>query len=309
MVKIKPRAVVTGGAGFIGSHLTDHLIKNNYNVIVVDDLSNGNIENVNPKAVFFQINVKSNDFFKILKDSSPDIIFHFAAQSSLSKSLKDPKIDIDQNLSVVVDVLKYSQKAKVKKFIFASSAAIYGEAEKPPISEDAMKNPNSPYGIAKHASEFFIKYFSQLHGLSYTNLRFSNIYGERQNTSAEGGVVGKFIHKIINKLPAEIYNHGTQTRDFIHVSDVVNATFIAANKNLKGDFNISTGKQTSINELFNLISKISDLECKSVYINKQRFEVKNNALLFKKFKSKTGWMPKMNLENGLKATYQYFAKK
>src|SRR3990167_7179337 len=194
----KKKALVTGGAGFIGSHLCDRLFEEDFDVYVVDNLSKGRIENLNKKVDFFKININSPKFLKLLGILKPNIIFHLAAQSSISNSLKDPKKDFQTNLFSTLKLLEKSRKIKIEKIIFTSSAAIFGKAERLPIDEKYPRNPISYYGISKLCSEYFFQNYYKSYQMPYVCLRLANVYGPRQDASGEGGVVAIFANKLIS---------------------------------------------------------------------------------------------------------------
>lgn len=306
MSKKYRKILITGGAGFIGSHLADTLIEDGFDVLVVDNLSTGKKEFVNKKARFAKADINSREFGYILNRERPTIIFHLAAQSSLTKSLKNPTEDLKANFLSVINLLRKTQDNGVQKFIFASSAAIYGETDSLPMKEDTPQNPSSPYGLAKLSCEYYIRYFYLSKRLPYTILRYANVYGERQNTSSEGGVVGIFINKIINKQPVHIYGDGRQTRDFIHVSDVVSATKAVLKSDIVGEFNVGTGKRTSIEELFDIMAGISGAGSEKLYKPERAVEVRHNSLSYKRINKETRWKPKVNLKDGLNLTFKYF---
>src|SRR3990167_11328030 len=240
------KVLVTGGAGFIGSHLVDRLVEEGHKTIVADDLSKGRIGNVNAKADFEKIDITSNRFSILIKKIKPDVIFHFAAQSSITKSIESPKKDIAINLLATQDLLDAAMEAKVSKLIFASSAAVYARSTNLPIAEENPKEPISLYGVSKLCSEYLLRNYHKIHNLSYASLRFANVYGPRQDMSAEGGVVAIFIDKILKMDQAIIFGDGTQTRDFIYVSDVVKACFLSLRNDVLGEFNIGTAQETPI---------------------------------------------------------------
>lgn len=300
------KILITGGAGFIGSHLTNKMVKDGHRVIIIDNLSHGKKENLSKKARFIKIDIRSRNFPNILEDIRPDFIFHLAAQSSVAKSFKTPKSDLRINFIPILDILKVAKKTNIQKIIFASSAAVYGSVQKIPITENASKSPISPYGIAKLASENFIEYYFKNYRLPYTILRYANVYGPDQDTSAEGGVVAIFINKALYNQNADIFGDGNQTRDFIYVSDVVSANIKALNNKVIGDFNIGSGRQTSINNLFGKIIKISNSRINKIYKPLPNWQVKNSSFSYKKFNKITGWKPKLKLEEGLRITLNYY---
>ena len=199
------KVLVTGGAGFIGSHMVDQLVEEGYKVIIADDLSKGKLENVNNEADFERIDISNNQFTNLIKKIKPDIVFHLAAQSSIARSIKNPKRDIEVNLLATQDLLDVAKEAKVKKLIFASSAAVYAESKKLPLDEENIKEPISLYGVSKLLSEYLLQNYHKIHGLPYTSLRFANVYGPRQDSSGEGGVVAIFTDKILKNDQVTIF--------------------------------------------------------------------------------------------------------
>ena len=302
------KVLVTGGAGFIGSHLVDWLVEEGYKIIVADDLSRGRLENVNTKADFEKIDITSNRFSILIKKIKPDIIFHLAAQSDIGQSLKDPQKDIAVNFLATQTLLEKAKVLKVKKIIFASSAAVYAESKKLPIAEEDVKEPISLYGVSKLCSEYLLCNYHKIHGLPYASLRFANVYGPRQDMSAEGGVVAILIDKILKNDQATIFGDGTQTRDFIYVSDVVKACLLSLRNDVLGEFNISTAKETSILSLYKKLIELSNVKVGRKFEKCKFPEVKRSSLSFKKFKNACNWEPKVDLDQGLKLAFAYFQK-
>jgi len=300
------KILVTGGAGFIGSALSNKLIELNYQVFVVDDLSRGKRENLKPKIKFFKEDIRSKKSSVIMKKIKPDVIFNLAAQSSISQSLNNPKKDFEINLLATQNLIETAYKIKVKKFIFASSAAVYGESKKLPVDEDSPKNPISIYGLSKLSSEFLLSIAKNINNLQFVSLRYSNVYGENQDSSAEGGVVAIFIKKILENKTVTIYGDGKQTRDFIHVSDVIDANLTVLNKNIIGEFNVSTGRQTTINDLYLLLLKIAGVDAKKRYQPFPNPEVKNSSLSPSRLNDAANWLANVSLRQGLSKTFQFF---
>src|SRR3990167_9281126 len=294
------KVLVTGGAGFIGSHLVDRLVEEGHKTIVVDDLSKGSLKNVNAKANFEKIDITSNRFSILIKKIKPDVIFHFAAQSSITKSIESPKKDIAINLLATQDLLDAAMESKVSKLIFASSAAVYARSTNLPIAEENPKEPVSLYGVSKLCSEYLLRNYHKIHNLSCASLRFANVYGPRQDMSAEGGVVAIFIDKILKNDKVTIFGDGTQTRDFIYVSDVVDACLLSLKDNVIGEFNIGTANETSILGLYERLLKLLGAQGNKKFAKRRFSEVARNSLSFEKFKNATRWKPKVNLEEGLK---------
>lgn len=302
------KILVTGGAGFIGSHLVDRLVEEEYKATVVDDLSKGKEEHVNAKADFEKTDVTSKKFLDLMKKIKPDAVFHLAAQSDIGKSLKDPQKDILINFLASQSLLDQAKILKVKKMIFASSAAVYAQSKKLPIEEKDLKEPISLYGVSKLLSEYLFGNYHKIHGLPYASLRFANVYGPRQDMSAEGGVVAIFIDKILKSNQATIFGEGTQTRDFIYVSDVVDACLLSLRDKVNGEFNIGTARETSILDLYEKLLKLSGAQENKKFTKRRFLEIKKSSLSFIKFKNTCGWQPKVNVDQGLELTLDYFQK-
>src|SRR3990167_156521 len=303
------KVLVTGGAGFIGSHLVDRLVEEGHKTIVADDLSKGRIENVNSKADFKKTDVTSKKFLELMKKTKPDAVFHLAAKSDISQSLKDPQKDILINFLATQTLLEQAKVLKVKKIIFASSAAVYAEPKKLPIAEEDPKEPISLYGVSKLLSEYLLRNYHKIHGLPYASLRFANVYGSRQDMSAEGGVIAIFIDKILKSSKATIFGDGTQTRDFVYVSDVVDACLSSLKDNVFGEFNIGTEEETSIVNLYKKLLGLTGVKDNRKFEKRKILEVKRSSLLSEKFRDICGWKPKVDLDQGLKLTFDYFQKK
>lgn len=302
------KILVTGGAGFIGSHLVNRLVEEGNQVIVVDDLSKGRIENINVKVEFQKVDVTSKKFLELIKKIKPDVIYHFAAQSDIGQSLKDPQKEISINFLATQTLLDQAKVLKVKKIIFASSAAVYAESKKMPVDEEDSKEPISLYGVSKLCSEYLLRNYHKIQGLSYASLRFANVYGPKQDMSAEGGVVAIFIDKILKDDQTIIFGDGTQTRDFIYVFDVVDACLLSLSDKVTGEFNIGTANETSILGLYERLLKLSGAQDNKKFEKRRFLEVDRNSLSSKKFKKATDWKPKVNLEAGLGKTIAYFQK-
>jgi len=302
------KILVTGGAGFIGSHLVDRLIKSGYKTIVADNLSRGKLENVNAKADFEKTDITSKKFTDLIKKIKPDVIYHFAAQSNIGQSLKDPQKDISINFLATQTLLDQAKVLKVKKIIFASSAAVYAESKNLPIAEEDSKEPISLYGVSKLCSECLLRNYYLMYQLPYVALRFANVYGERQSSNSEGGVVAILIDKILKNDQVTIFGDGTQTRDFIYVSDVVDACLLSLKDNVIGKFNIGTANETSILSLYERLIELSQTEDYRKFEKRRFLEVGRSSLSSKKFKNACGWEPRVNLKDGLKLTFDYFQK-
>lgn len=304
------KLLITGGAGFIGSHLVDRLIKENHKVVVVDNLSTGRKENLNPKAKFYKIDICSPKIAQIFKKEKPEAVFHYAAQIDVRKSVEEPVQDAKINVLGSLNVLENCREFKVKKFIFASTGgAIYGEADIIPTPENYLAVPLSPYGIAKLTIEKYLNYYYKVFGLPYVSLRLANAYGLRQNSKGEAGVVAILCDKLLNNKRPVINGDGEQTRDFVFVDDVVGANLLALKKNITGIFNVGTTKETSVNEIFQKLKKTIEIKIEPEYRKTKKGDLKRSCLDCSKIKKELGWQPRYNLNEGLEKTILYFLKK
>ncbi len=301
------KILVTGGAGFIGSHLVDELIKLKHKVAVVDNLSTGKKRNLNKKAKFYKIDICNPKLFEIFKKEKYDVVFHYAAQIDLIKSVEDPIKDAKLNILGSLNVLDNCKKYKVKKIIVASTGgAIYGEAKIIPTPESYPELPLSPYGIEKLSVEKYLNYYQKIFNLPFVALRFANVYGPRQNSKGEAGVVSIFCDKMLNGKKVVINGNGKQTRDFVFVADVVLASILSLKKGKQGIFNIATAKETNINTIFRKLKKLTNSECKETHVLAQPRGQKKSCLDYSLAKKKLGWKPKYNLDKGLKLTVEWF---
>ena len=303
-----PKAIVTGGAGFIGSFVVDNLIDKNFDVFVIDNLSTGNVGNLNKKIFknrkFYFNNILNEEISEIFAKERPNYVFHLAAQINVRKSIKDPIEDSKTNILGSLNILNCCVKSGVEKIIFSSSGgAIYSDGCKIPSSELEEESPMSPYGIAKLSVEKYLEFYKNVHGLDYVSLRYSNVYGPRQNSGGEAGVVSIFINKILSGKNPLINGSGEQTRDYIFVKDVSDANIMALN--LSGIFNVGTGKETSVNELFKKIAYEMNYNQGEVHGPEINGEIMTSCLDAGKLRSQ-GWSPKYDLDSGLKETINYF---
>jgi len=294
--------LVTGGAGFIGSHLVDELIRNNYDVSIIDNLSRGYYKNINSKAILNKIDIRdlknTNDVFSKFK---PDIVFHMAAISSISAS--DGAEIESVNVLGTNNILKACIKNNINRLVFSSSAAIYGNPDEIPTSENQKPKPLSKYGISKFGAEINIVDFCKKYKLKYSILRYSNVYGPRQQHDNEGGVVSIFSNNIISSQPVSIYSNGKQTRDFIFVKDVVEANILSSQNNLPNFIsNISTMEETSILALLNLIEKTTNISVEVAFKEGRPGEI-NRSCLNNQFANRfLGWHSSTTLPIGIKKT-------
>lgn len=295
------KVLVTGGAGFIGSHLVDCYVDQGYDVIVVDNLSTGQYSNVNHKAKFIQISLSDLALDKLIAREKPDIISHHAAQVNVRKSVLDPMSDLDINLNSTVRLFKCAGQVGVKKVIYASSGGtVYGETPKVPIMESHNGVPVSPYGINKLAAEFYLFFFAKKFGYHATILRYANVYGPRQNPHGECGIISIFIENMLNNANSRIFGDGNQIRDYVHIHDVVSANMLISD--LKDEwnqiFNVGSGKGTSINELVTILKNKVAVPFSPIYDSPVVGDLAYNVLSIDKLKS-YGWTPTIDLHKGL----------
>lgn len=305
--------LVTGGAGFIGSHLVDELLRQEYGVIVVDNLSTGNVENLDPSALLYSWDIREfKSLEKLFQIHKPSYVFHLAAQISVSESTKDPKKDADINILGMLNLLELSVKYGVKKFIFSSSGGVmYGEDPgRIPTPESCKEDPISPYGISKLAGEKYLNFYSIEHDLEYVALRYSNVYGPRQNPHGEAGVVAIFTERMLEGREVTIFGDGENVRDYIYVKDVVNANMLAMKRAKNVSLNIGTGIGTTVNELFNKLCKfIPEYSMKPVYAPPRPGDLRRSILDNTLAKEILGWEPSWKLEDGLRETVEWFRGK
>ncbi|MCX7945134.1 MAG: SDR family NAD(P)-dependent oxidoreductase [Deltaproteobacteria bacterium] len=302
------RVLVTGGAGFIGSNVVDAYVEKGYEVLILDNLSTGKEENLNKKAKFVKADVRDFEAVKkIVSDFKPDVVSHHAAQIDVRKSVEDPQFDAEVNIIGIINLLQAIKDYNVKKFIFASSGgASYGEQIYFPADEEHPQNPESPYGICKLTSEKYLRYYKRAFGLSYISLRYSNVYGPRQDPLGEAGVVAIFTSRLLRKEPCVIYGDGKQTRDYIFIADVVEANLAAIGSTYNGPINVGTGIETDVNTIYSLLCEITGFSGEAVYaparVGEQRRSVISNNLL----KEVLGVENLTPLRIGLEKTVEYF---
>lgn len=295
--------LVTGGAGFIGSHVTDSLVENGYEVIVADNLSSGNIKNLNPKANFYNIDLKNpNEIEIIFLDNNIEYVCHLAAQVSVSFSMKNVLNDAEQNIINSINLFNLCKKHSTKKIIAVSTAAVYGFPQYLPVDEKHQVDLLSFYGLSKYTMENYIKLF----GINYIILRFANVYGPRQDANGEAGVVSIFVDRILDTKPIEIHGDGEQTRDFVYVKDAANAVVLAIKSEVNNEIiNISSNTSISVNELFNRIKNNTNSQIDPSYIDQRPGDIKDSVLNNAKAKQLLIWNNNISIEEGLCDTIQW----
>ena len=299
--------LITGGAGFIGSHVADASIENGHSVTIIDDLSTGTLENINPNSKFIKMDIRDEKVKDLFAGVNYDVVIHHAAQMDVRRSVEDPVFDASVNILGSLNLLENCVRHRVKKFIFASTGgAIYGEQEYFPADESHPINPLSPYGIAKYAVEKYLFYYNAVYGLRYVNLRYANVYGPRQNPHGEAGVVAIFASKMLSGGDPVINGDGKQTRDYVYVGDVVKANMLALSYNDSGAFNVGTGREADVNKLFHMINEFTGLSCAEKHGQAKKGEQMRSVLDHSRIKGVLGWEWSVDLREGLKRTVEYF---
>ncbi len=303
------KILVTGGAGFIGSNIVDAYIKSGHTVVVVDNLSTGKKSFINKKAAFYKSDIRdANELVKIFETEKPEVLNHHAAQISVRNSVENPKNDAEINILGLLNLLQAGIKNNLKKVIFASSGGVvYGEALRLPTPENYTPLlPLSPYGVTKLASEYYLNFYYKTYNIPYIALRYSNVYGPRQNPHGEAGVVAIFSNKLLCGETSIINGDGLQTRDYIYVSDVVSANIRALSYSSYGCFNIGTGRETSVVEIFEMLRKLNGKDIFAKHGPAKKGEQKRSCLETKLAEKLLGWKATTPLKSGLAKTLDYF---
>jgi UDP-glucose 4-epimerase len=301
------KIVVTGGAGFIGSHLADAFLEAGHDVIVIDNLSSGHAEQVPEGAVFHALDIRSPEASELISDERPDAICHHAAQMNVRYSVEDPVFDADVNVLGMLKLLEAGRKAGTKTVLFASSGGtVYGEVTEIPTTESHPTVPVCPYGVSKLSGEHYLEYYRRIHGLRYVALRYANVYGPRQDPHGEAGVVAIFSKALLAGSGARIFGDGLQTRDYVFVGDVVRANLAALESSWCGAVNIGTARETNVVELHALLRRVTGTDILPEHAEAKEGEVRRSALSFDLASKVLGWKPNVSLEEGLSATVDFF---
>lgn len=302
------KILITGGAGFIASHIQDAYIAAGHEVAVVDNLVSGNKRNLNSQAKFYEEDINSPKIQEIFKSFKPDLVNHHAAQMDVRRSVSDPSYDAQVNVLGFINLLEAAKNNGVSKFIFASSGgAIYGEQDYFPADEKHLRKPASPYGLTKLVGEEYLALYERLYGIQHVALRYANIYGPRQNPHGEAGVVAIFCQKLLAGQIPVINGDGKQTRDYVFVSDIVKANVTALNPQLTGIYNIGTGLESDVNDLADILAKLAGkghFEHGPAKAGEQRRSVIDASQASKIL----NWKPEVKLDEGLKQTFDWFKK-
>ena len=299
------KVLVTGGAGFIGSHIVDQLLAEGHQVVVVDDLSTGSLDNVNPQASFVRLSVLDGELLGLFAREKFDAALHLAAQTIVGSSLEHPDIDARVNVLGTLQVLEGCRQHGVERIIFASTAAVYGDVTELPVPEEAPGQPASFYGLSKLTAERYIQMYHALYGLNYLILRYANVYGERQGDRGEGGVVSIFAGCLCRNNRLNIYGDGGQTRDFVYVGDVAAANVAAVTTpQTNRILNISSQTETSVNELASLFAEIAGEAACPAYHPARSGDILRSTLRNREACAALDWQPRIVLREGLERTYK-----
>ncbi len=301
------KVLVTGGAGFIGSHVCDAFVRAGHEVVALDNLSSGRKENLDPRVRLEVMDIRSPEAAQLIRAERPQVMCHLAAQMDVRRSVEDPRFDADANILGFLNLLEASRVAGVQKVVFSSTGgAIYGEQDVYPAPESHATRPVSPYGVSKAAGELYLGYYKAQYGMKFVALRYANVYGPRQNPHGEAGVVAIFCKRLLAGQECTIYGEGKQTRDFVYVEDVARANQLAVEKDFSGAINIGTGLETDINRLYTLLAEASGAPRPALHApgkpGEQLRSCVDNALARKVL----GWQPGVELADGLRRTMDYF---
>lgn len=302
------KVLVTGGAGFIGSHVIEELLKHKFEVVSVDNFVTGFPTNIPEDIRLYQLDLNDSKLELVFKQEKPDFVIHLAAQASVIASMNNPRFDFFTNTAGTVNILHLSKLYNVKKFLFASTAAVYGEPLYLPIDENHLIHAESFYALSKYSAENYIDHYSRFNNLNSCILRFSNVYGPRQNENGEAGVISIFINRLLANREVSIYD-GSQTRDFIYVKDVAAACRMALEVKATGVFNISSCTEMGIEDLFYQIVEITGIHAEPSYEPRRVGEIEKSILDNRKALQELSWSVRYSLRKGLEETTQYYSKK
>ena len=305
------RVLVTGGAGFIGSHVVDILLEAGHHVSIVDSLwerGGGRLGNVNPQARFYQVDVRSPALANVLDEERPEVICHLAAQHSVKISTDDPIHDAQVNSLGLINLLQCATHFEVRKVVFSSSGATYGTVDKMPIDENSPQHTESPYAITKLASEHYLRFWKEMHGLDFTALRYGNVYGPRQDPTGEAGVIAIFARAILLGQPVRIDWDGEQQKDYVYVRDVARANLLALAGGSGEAFCIGAGRGVSVNALYRSLVDVVGREVEIVRAPKRPGDIYLSYLDCRKAEEHLGWKAETGLEEGLRLTVDYFRR-
>ena len=301
------KVMVTGGAGFIGSHIVDSLVNEGYEVVIVDNLNTGARQNINPKARFYEVNICSPELARVFESEGPQIVCHQAAQTIISRSVADPLFDANVNILGSINLISNCLRYGVKKIIYASSGgAVYGEPKHLPANEKHPVDPLSQYGASKHTVEHYLHLYWLQYGLEYVSLRYSNIYGPRQNPAGEAGVIAIFTSQMLCGEQPTIFGKGDKTRDYTYVSDIARANVLAIRAGKTGIYNLGTGVETSDRQIFDMVAQNLGYKGDPNFAQVRKGEIYRICLDSSKAKAELGWQPLTSVKDGIAQTVAFF---
>lgn len=301
------KVLVTGGAGFIGSHVCDEFLRAGHEVIALDNLSSGRRENLDPRVRLAVLDIRSPEAAALIRSERPQVLCHLAAQMDVRRSVEDPRFDADANILGMLNLLEAARASGVKKVLFSSTGgAIYGEQDVFPAPESHATRPVSPYGVSKASGELYLGYYLAQYGLQYVALRYANVYGPRQNPHGEAGVVAIFSQRLVAGRECTIYGDGGQTRDFVFGPDVARANLLACEKDFVGAVNIGTGIETDINRLYELLAGAAGANLRALHAPGKPGEQRRSCIDPGLARKVLGWEPSVGLAEGLRRTLEYF---
>ena len=304
------KILVTGGAGFIASHVADAYIEAGHEVVIVDNLSSGNMDNVNPKAKFIEADITDKEKIQaIIREEKPEVLNLHAAHIQVGYSVQNPQFDAENNIMAMLNIMEAAKELSVKKVIMAATGgAMYGNKETP-FNEEMKAEPLSPYGISKRAGELYLNYYHELYGIPYISLRYSNVYGPRQNAHGESGVIAIFSEMIAEGKAPVINGDGSHTRDYVYVSDVVKANLLALETDFIGELNIGTKTEISTNEVFRKVVAEMGVEMEEEHGPERPGEQVTSSLDYSKAQKILGWEPEVNFDEGVKKVVAWYKNK
>lgn len=302
------KVLVTGGAGFIGSHVVDHYLANRYEVVIIDDLSTGRASNMNPEAKFYEMDIRDPQVAQVFEKERPDFVNHHAAQMDVRRSIVEPLFDADVNILGSINLIECARRNQVKRFVYISTGgAVYGEPVYLPCDEAHPINPICQYGASKHTVEHYLYMYRENYGLNYSVLRYPNVYGPRQDPRGEAGVVAIFTGQMLKDEQVVINGNGEQERDFVYVADCARANLLALNGvTTSGIYNLGSGRGTAVNNVFTNLKEITGYSKDPVYGPAKLGETRQIYLDATKACQQLRWVPSVNLRDGLEKTVDYF---
>ncbi len=304
------KILVTGGAGFIASHVVDAYVEFGHEVVIVDNLSTGNLKNLNPKAKFIEADITDKDKIQaIIKSERPEVINHHAAHIQVGYSVKNPQFDAENNIIGLLNIMEAAKEIPIKKVIMAATGgAMYGN-KKTPFTEEMKAEPLSPYGISKRAGELYLNYYHELYHIPFISLRYSNVYGPRQNAHGESGVIAIFSEMMAQGQTPIINGDGTHTRDYVYVEDVAQANVLALNSDFVGELNIGTKTEISTNEVFRKVAQAMGLVMEEKHGVERPGEQVTSSLDYSKATAILGWRPQVNFDEGVRRVVEWYRSK